>query len=114
MDPAVTASARVRVALRSQEDIVRYLHNYVRHEPAFNEEVLGRSRNCQTFAADFFALLSGQHGREPFGFTTRINFEPHLDWFINEPPDQSEPVTSAPLSATCIPPLWRGKEATEK
>tara|TARA_B100000780_G_C20971101_1_gene387728 strand:- start:570 stop:749 length:180 start_codon:yes stop_codon:yes gene_type:complete len=39
-----------------QADVAAYLLNYIAHNGAYSQE----RRNCQTFAADLFALLSGR------------------------------------------------------
>ena len=40
----------------NQVDVAAYLLNYMAHSDAYSQE----RRNCQTFAADLFALLSGR------------------------------------------------------
>ena len=40
----------------NQADVAAYLLNYMAHSGAYSQE----RRNCQTFAADLFALLSGR------------------------------------------------------
>ena len=99
LDPSVSASADVKLMFRSQEDISRMLLNYVRHEGAYSEA--GSSgHNCQTFAADFFALLSGQHGTEPYSHVNRLMWKQHLDWFLCDPPTPKEPPANATSPAS--------------
>jgi len=61
LDPTISQSADVRLSFCDQADIFRYLLNYARNDTHYSEQ----ARNCQTFSADFFALLSGQHNTEP-------------------------------------------------
>ena len=81
-DTTISSSADVRLSFCSQADIFRYLLNYVRNYTHYSEQ----ARNCQTFAADFFALLSGQHSVEPFSTVNRLMYKRHLDWFLCDPP----------------------------
>lgn len=55
-DPYVAYSGQVCLQHRSVADILKYLLNYIAKNPQYVET----SRNCQTFASDFFALLTGQ------------------------------------------------------
>lgn len=81
LDPSIAASADVRLTLCSQRDIFTYLLNYASNETLYSE----KSRNCQTFAADFFALLSGRHNTEPYSAVNRLMYKRHLDWFLYNP-----------------------------
>ena len=67
LDPGIKDSAKVRVTHRRLRDIYRALLNYDRHnqgEPGFRSykemNLAGDTRNCQTFAADFFRYLTGK------------------------------------------------------
>jgi len=82
LDPTIACSADVRLTHRSQRHIFEYLLNYVRNDTHYSEA----TRNCQTFAADFFALLSGRHNVEPFSAVNRLMYKRHLDWFLCDPP----------------------------
>lgn len=81
LDPTIVASADVRLSHRSQADIFRYVLNYVRNATHYSEQ----TRSCQTFAADFYCLLSGDHSVEPFHAVSRVLYKRHLDWLLCEP-----------------------------
>eukprot|EP00310_Coccolithus_braarudii_P022109 CAMPEP_0183356408 /NCGR_PEP_ID=MMETSP0164_2-20130417/44262_1 /TAXON_ID=221442 /ORGANISM="Coccolithus pelagicus ssp braarudi, Strain PLY182g" /LENGTH=129 /DNA_ID=CAMNT_0025529813 /DNA_START=237 /DNA_END=626 /DNA_ORIENTATION=+ len=82
LDPTISASSEVRLSHRSREDLLRYVLNYVRNESRYNQE----SRNCQTFAADMYALLSGVHSTEPFSTYIRAFYKQRLSWLLYDPP----------------------------
>jgi len=84
IDPHFQHSAPVRLCNRSQLDIARYLLNYLAHDQRFDI----RTRSCQTFAADFFSLLSGEDGTQPFHPNLRRGYVPHKDWFLYVPPQR--------------------------
>jgi len=84
-EPTIAASADVRLSYASAADLMRYCLNYVRNDTHYSEQ----ARNCQTFAADLFALLTGQHSAEPFSAVNRIMYKRHLDWFLCDPPDSA-------------------------
>lgn len=80
----VYASAETRVAHSTLPAVQRYLLNYAANAPHYSET----DRNCQTFAADFYAFLSGQHrgpGTEPFHPLLRVNFRQRPWWFLYPP-----------------------------
>ena len=82
LDPTIVESAPCRLSHRTHDDVVRYLLNYVQNTTHYDE----KSRNCQTFACDFFALLSGRHGHmEPVTTILRPYYKPHLEWLLCEP-----------------------------
>lgn len=81
LDPIVTDSADVKLTHRSLADIARYLINYVGRDPRYIEE----SRNCQTFAADFFGFLAGRKGVEPYSSYCRVRYKSRPYLFLYEP-----------------------------
>ena len=79
----VVESAEVTLTFRTRDAILRYLLNYVMNSTHYSEQ----TRNCQTFACDFFALLSGRHGGvEPVTTILRPLYKSHLEWFLCDPP----------------------------
>jgi len=63
---AYTYDSDVRVYYRSQEDIMRYLINYMGRDRRYTE----LSRNCQSFATDFYSFLAGK--KDAAAFTSAI------------------------------------------
>eukprot|EP00435_Cladocopium_sp_Y103_P060145 s241_g21.t3 len=55
-DPYVAYTGKVHTQHRSVADILQYLLNYIAKNPQYEEA----RRNCQTFASDFFTLLTGE------------------------------------------------------
>lgn len=55
-DPFVAYTGKVHTQHRSVADILQYLLNYAAKNPQYEEA----RRNCQTFASDFFTLLTGE------------------------------------------------------
>jgi len=84
LDAKIVESADVRLTWRSREHILKLLLNYLGHEVKYSEQ----TRNCQTFACDFFTLLAGkQHGQvEPVTTILRPMYKSHLEWFYTDPP----------------------------
>jgi len=78
IDPHFQHSGPVRLGNRSQLDIARYLLNYLAHDQRFDI----RFRSCQTFAADFFSLLSGEDSIQPFHPSLRRGYVQHKDWLL--------------------------------
>mmetsp|Transcript_27353 Transcript_27353/g.51868 ORF Transcript_27353/g.51868 Transcript_27353/m.51868 type:complete len:505 (+) Transcript_27353:196-1710(+) len=82
-DVTKIGSAPVTLACRTQPSIATYLNNYIRHNREYHEE----SRNCQTFAADFYRLLTGDTHVKPFHPICQILYHHHEDWFLYDPPE---------------------------
>ena len=83
LDAKIVESAEVTLTFRTRDAILRYLLNYVMNSTHYSEQ----TRNCQTFACDFFALLSGRHGGvEPVTTILRPLYKSHLEWFLCDPP----------------------------
>jgi len=82
VDPHFQHSGPVRLCNRSQLDIARYLLNYLAHDQRFDI----CSRSCQSFAADFYSLLSGEVGTQPFHPSLRKGYVQNKEWFLYTPP----------------------------
>ncbi len=80
LDPHWIQSADVTLTHNSRADIARYLTNYITHDKIYAEE----SRNCQTFAADFFRLLTNEPA-VPFHPLCQILYKPRVDTFLHTP-----------------------------
>jgi len=81
LDPHYQHSGPVRLFHRTQEDIMRYVLNYMARDRIYAED----SRNCQTFAADFFGYLAGKKGIEPFSMVCRVKYKARHHLFPYEP-----------------------------
>jgi len=82
VDPRFQHSGRVRLSQRSQAAIMQALLNYMTSERRFAIE----TRNCQTFACDFYAFLVGAEGIEPLNPALAEGYVKHIDWFLYGPP----------------------------
>lgn len=82
LDPDIAASAPVRLSHRSRDDVLRAVLNCARNDVGYSEQ----NRNCQTFAADMFALLTGLHSEEPYTAVVRAFHKQRLDHFLCDPP----------------------------
>jgi hypothetical protein len=80
-DVTKIGSSDVNISVRTQPAIATYVNNYIQHNGEYHEE----SRNCQTFAADFYRLLSGDHHTKPFHPICQILYHQHVDWFLYSP-----------------------------
>jgi len=80
-NPEVAYSGDVRLTHRSMEDLVQYCLNYILNEPKYTEE----SRNCQTFAADFFSFLCAKKHTKPFYPINRLLYVPARHSFLYDP-----------------------------
>ena len=78
MDVNHIASADVKLATRSESAIATFVNNYTQHNREYHEE----SRNCQTFAADFYRLLTGDSNVKPFHTICQILYHQHVNWFL--------------------------------
>ena len=83
--------------LQSQADVAAYLLNYMAHSGGYSQE----RRNCQTFAADLFALLSGRRGVEPYRQSQRLLYRERVADFQYEPDDDDG---ADPHSLTSLTP----------
>ena len=79
--PEIVESAAVRLTHRSLGDVARYMLNYIGRDDRYIEE----TRNCQTFAADFFGFLSGRKGVEPFHPLCRVRYKSRPYLFLYDP-----------------------------
>jgi len=79
--PEIVHSAKVRVSARTQSDLVKYCLNYMFWETKYFEE----SRNCQTFSADFFSLLSGEKNTKPYHVINQVMYRAKVDQLLYEP-----------------------------
>jgi hypothetical protein len=80
-DPKVVNTAHVRVAKRTKGDLAAYINNYIRHTKKYSEE----ARNCQTFAADLFRMLSG-NTEKPYHPINQVLYSDHTHAFFYDPP----------------------------
>ena len=74
-------SGPVRLYHRSQADIARYLLNYSGRDRRYTEKV----RNCQAFAADFYAFAAGKKGIEVFSSYLRPMYTQRTHLFLYDP-----------------------------
>jgi hypothetical protein len=81
LHPEILKSAPVRVSHRTQRDLMRYLLNYNRRSPVYNEE----TRNCQTFGCDLFSFLAGVKRVEPMTKVLRVFYKPRPYLFLYDP-----------------------------
>jgi len=82
VNPKFIFSGPVRLSNSSQLDLMEYLYNYMAKESRFDI----RHRSCQTFACDFFSLLSGQsESVKPWNPDLAKTYQPHRDWFLYAP-----------------------------
>lgn len=74
--PEIIDSQPIRISHNSQDDIMRYLINYVSRDRDYTEEF----RNCQSFAADFFGFICGKKDIVPTVRVNRITYKrrPHM------------------------------------
>ena len=100
LDPQVTHSAPVRLSHRSQEDIARYLLNYMGRDRRYTEKV----RNCQAFAADFFGFAAGKKGVEPHTQLLRPLYTPRTHLFLYDASMYDNPVPETEVDAAAAPP----------
>ncbi len=81
LDAHFTNSHEVRLVHSTQEDIARYVLNYMGRDRRYTEAF----RNCQAFAADFYAFLCGKKGVEPFSKILRQGYQQRTHLFLYEP-----------------------------
>ena len=67
---------------KTKPEIATVITNYIRANGEYSEE----NRNCQTFAADTFRLLTGKHTR-PYHKVCQILYRYHPEWFLYDPPE---------------------------
>ncbi|GMI20106.1 hypothetical protein TrRE_jg5448 [Triparma retinervis] len=67
---------------KRKADIATIICNYIRSNNEYHEE----SRNCQTFAADTFRMLTGKHTK-PYHTVCQLLYAFHPEWFLYEPND---------------------------
>lgn len=81
LDPHFPLSGPVRLSYRSQDDVMRFLMNYMARDRRYTEEF----RNCQAFAADFYGFVCGKKDIEPFGAISRATYKNRSHLFIYDP-----------------------------
>lgn len=79
--PQIYLSAEVRVRFRSPAHIAGYLLNYISRASEYDT----LRANCQTFAADFFAFLTGQKDTQPFSGIVRPAYSRRTHAFLYHP-----------------------------
>jgi len=82
LDPHYISSSDVRLTQCGKGDLARYLANYILHNKSYSEE----ARNCQTFAADFYRLLSGSQREFPFHPICQILYASQTHNFFYDSP----------------------------
>mmetsp|Transcript_11191 Transcript_11191/g.16800 ORF Transcript_11191/g.16800 Transcript_11191/m.16800 type:complete len:517 (+) Transcript_11191:94-1644(+) len=75
-----TVSLPVRLTFSSKENVAQYLINYIRRGKTYSEI----RRNCQTFAADFCAFLSGKKDIQPFHPINQQAYRNQAHYFLYE------------------------------
>ena len=73
-----TASSNVKISFRSHTDIMRMLNNYICSDPEYSEF----SRNCQTFASDFYGFLVNDNRIEPYASLNRVGYKSKRETFL--------------------------------
>ena len=81
VDPVLAYSGEVCLTYRSMENLLQYCLNYILSDPTYSEE----SRNCQTFAADFFSFLCAKKKVKPFYHLNQIFYIPKQTAFLYDP-----------------------------
>ena len=92
LDPHFSLSAPVRLSHRSEADVARYLLNYMGRDRRYTEKV----RNCQAFAADFFAFTAGKKGTEVFSPILRPLYTQRTHLFLYDPRMYNNPTPVEP------------------
>jgi len=80
-DPKIYASSSVRVRNRKPSDIAGYLLDYIARSSVYEQ----LTANCQTFAADFFAFLTGTRNVEPYGSLVKRTYKQRAHSFLYVP-----------------------------
>jgi hypothetical protein len=88
LDPQVQHSADVRLWHCSKSDIARYLLNYMGRDRRYTEQ----SRNCQSFASDFFSFVAGKKDIWPFHQANRLFYQNRSHLFLYDPEQFQKPV----------------------
>ena len=81
IDVQFVHSGPVRLYHRRQADIARYLLNYSGRDRRYTEKV----RNCQAFAADFYAFAAGKKGIEVYSSFLRPFYQQRTHLFLYDP-----------------------------
>ena len=87
VDPHFSLSSPVRLYHRSQQDMARYLLNYMGRDRRYTEKV----RNCQAFAADFFSFAAGKKGVTVFSSILQPLYTPRPHLFLYDPEMYANP-----------------------
>jgi hypothetical protein len=81
LDVHYTHSQDVRIYHNAQEDVARYLLNYMGRDRRYTEAF----RNCQAFAADFYGFMCAEKDIEPFSAVLRIGYLHRSHLFLYDP-----------------------------
>eukprot|EP00938_MAST-03A_sp_MAST-3A-sp1_P006105 g6105.t1 len=87
LSPTVQYSHAIRLTYRSERDIMQYLLNYMGRDRRYTQEF----RNCQAFAADFYAFVCGKKDIEPYHATIRLTYKRRTHLFLYNPDMYSIP-----------------------
>ena len=91
LDPQFPHSAEVRLYHCGAADIARYLLNYMGRDRRYTEKV----RNCQAFAADFFAFAAGKKGVQVFSSYLQPLYTARTHLFLYDPDMYANPTPSS-------------------
>ena len=91
LDPHFSHSAPVRLYHRTAADVARYLLNYMGRDRRYTEKV----RNCQAFAADFYAFAAGKKGVTVFSPVLQPLYTSRTHLFLYDPEMYANPTPSS-------------------
>jgi len=86
LEPREVGSAPVRIRNRTASDIAGHCLNYMSRVGDYEQ----LSSNCQTFAADLFAFLTGLRNVKPYGSVVQPWYKQHVFAFLYMPEAASE------------------------
>jgi len=87
LDPHFHDSGPARLFRRSQDDIMRYLINYMGRDRRYTELI----RNCQAFACDFYSFMAGKKDVVPYTAVIRAQYQNRSHLFLYDPDLYSKP-----------------------
>lgn len=87
VDAHFSFSSPVRLFHRTQRDVARYLLNYMGRDRRYTEKV----RNCQAFAADFYAFAAGKKDITVFSYFLQPLYTPRTHLFLYDPEMYNNP-----------------------
>ena len=79
-DLRIVETLPAKLGMRSKSDIATYLNNYIMNNGSYAED----NRNCQTFAADIYRLLTGKNDTVPYHPVCQVFYKEHVDWMLYE------------------------------